>query len=214
VGLAEQSNNLAKEQLREAELRAMGQAGMVDMAMTPSSSGSSVTVDSEGNTYRTARGNRFRTASSGMQGLVETSPQTLGTQNVQARASQFARAARDPRTLRSQIASSVSAQMVRQGEDRQEMERRDYEYAMFMARQQEEERRIAQELARATAAASSAHPVAFSSALAATTRRATKNSPRIGPSNGRSVVCTSCGVFLGNSSYNKKSYIWRLRTYC
>ena len=68
VGLAEQSKNLAKEQIREGELRAIGRGGMFDMARARFDSQGS--EDGDG---------RFRTASSDMDGLDETSPQTLGT---------------------------------------------------------------------------------------------------------------------------------------
>jgi hypothetical protein len=66
VGLAEQSKQLEKQKIREAELKTIGKGGVVDTAaMGASLSGSS--------------------ASSGVGGLQETSPETLRRMNREAR---------------------------------------------------------------------------------------------------------------------------------
>jgi hypothetical protein len=94
----------------------------------------------------------FETATSGEESVDMTSPETLARMNLQAR-------------VRRRLAQAEMEER-----ERREQEQRDYEYAQFLRRQQEEERRIAQEIARATAASSSTHPTASSSALATAPR--------------------------------------------
>jgi len=87
----------------------------------------------------------YETASSGGGDIEMISSPELRRRNLEARV----RKAREE-----------NEKVARQEAERKEQEKRDYEYAQFLKRQEEEARRIQVQLAQATAAASSAHPVA------------------------------------------------------